>query len=115
MSFVLKWKDSLETRAELPFYALMLRTKLYYNPFFFTGDQNVNKSKSRAARTVYGPIFLPFIRLLSGCFFFCQDANKTRSNRAITDYNLPKKHKPILYETQSREPNYVDYKFKLAT
>ena len=35
-----------------PFHALMLRIKLYYNPFFFTGYQNVNKSKSMAARTV---------------------------------------------------------------
>ena len=44
-----------------PFYALMLRTKLYYNPFFFTGHQNVNKQKSRAARTVYGLIFFTFL------------------------------------------------------
>ena len=53
-----------------PFYALMLRTKLYWNPFFFTRHQNVNKPKSRAARTVHGLIFLPFyktIRLISRC------------------------------------------------
>ena len=36
-----------------PFYVLMLRTKLYQNSFFFTGDQNVNKPKSRATRTVF--------------------------------------------------------------
>ena len=36
-----------------PFYAFMLRTKLYQNPFFFTGHQIVNKPKSRAARTAF--------------------------------------------------------------
>ena len=53
-----------------PFYVLMLRTKLYQNSFFFTEHQNVNKPKSRAARTVYGLIFLPFLRLFSAFFFF---------------------------------------------
>ena len=95
-----------------PFYAVMLRTKLCQNPFFFTGHQNVNKPKSRAARTVYGPIFLPFYKIIVSFFsFFCQDANKTRSNCAIIDCNLSKKHKLILYKTQNGEPNYVDYKF----
>ena len=62
------------------------------------------------------PYFYLFIRLLSAFFsFFCQDANKTRSNRAIIGYNLSKKHKLTLYKTQSGEPNYVDYKFELAT
>ena len=62
------------------------------------------------------PYFYLFIRLLSAFFsFFCQDANKTRSNRAIIGYNLSKKHKLTLYKTQSEEPNYVDYKFELAT
>ena len=49
------------------------------NPFFFTGQQNVNKPKSRAARTVYGLIFLPFYNIIVS-FFLCQDGNKTRSN-----------------------------------
>ena len=53
-----------------PIYALMLRTKLYSNPFFFTGDQNVNKPKSRTARTVYTPIFLPFYKIIVSFFFF---------------------------------------------
>ena len=47
-----------------PFYALMSRTKLYYNPFFFTGHQNVNKPKSMAVRTVYGLIFLLFFKII---------------------------------------------------
>ena len=50
-----------------PFFALMLRTKLYQNPFFFTRHQNVNKPKSRAARTVYGLIFLPFYKTIAIC------------------------------------------------
>ena len=62
------------------------------------------------------PYFHLFIRLLSAFFsFFCQDANKTRSNRAIIGYNLSKRHKLTLCKTQGREQNYVDYKFELAT
>ena len=62
------------------------------------------------------PYFYLFIRLLSTFFsYFCHDANKTRSNRAIISYNLSKKHKLTLYKRQSREPNYIDYKFELAT
>ena len=58
------------------------------------------------------PYFYLFIRLLSAFFsFFCQDANKTRSNRPIIGYNLSKKHKLRLYRKESGEPNYIDYKF----
>ena len=95
-----------------PFYALMLRTKLYQNPFFFTGHQNVNKPKSRAARTVYGLIFLPFYKIIVSFFYFlCQDSNKTRSNCAIIGRNLSKKLKLTLYKIQNGESNYVDHKF----
>ena len=48
--------------------------------------QNVNKPKSRTARTVYGPIFLTWLFLCDYCQlfnFFCQDANKTGSNWAM--------------------------------
>ena len=89
-----------------PFYALMLRTKLYWNPFFFTGHQNVNKPKSRAAMTVCGLIFLPFYKIIVSFFsFLCQDANKTRSNCAIIGCNLSKKHKLTQYKTQNGESN----------
>ena len=95
-----------------PFNALMLRTKLYQNPFFFTGHQNVNKPKSRAGRTIYGLIFLPFYEIIISFFsFLCQDANKTRSNCAIIGCNLSKKHKLTQYKTQNGESNYVDHKF----
>ena len=54
-----------------PFSAFMLRTKLYWNSLFFTEHQNVNKPTSRAARTVYEPIFLPFYKIIvSSSFFF---------------------------------------------
>ena len=74
--------------------------------------QNVNKQKSRAARTVYGAIFLPFYMII-GSFscLFCQDAKKTGSNCAIIGCNLSKKQKFALYKTQRGDPNYVDYKF----
>ena len=39
------------------FYALMLRTKLYNNPFRFTMDQNLNKPKSRTVEAICAPTF----------------------------------------------------------
>ena len=112
------WKRSHKKRIvwkhgpNWPFYALMLRTKLYENPFFFTGDQNVhqnvNKPKSRAVRTVYQPIFLPFYKIIVR---FCEDANKARSNCDIMGCNFSKKHKLTLYKTLNGEPNYVNHKF----
>ena len=73
--------------------------------------QNVKKPKSKAARTVYGPIFLPFYVILVNFFFFCRDAKKTGSSCAIIDCNLSKKHNLALYKTQSGGWNHVDYKF----
>ena len=93
-----------------PFYAFILRTKLYWNLFFFIGHQNVNKPKSRAARNVYELIFLPFYKIIVS-FFLCQDANKTRSNCTIIGCNSSKKHKLALYKTDNGESNYVDHKF----
>ena len=76
--------------------------------------QNVNKSKSRTARTVHGPIFLPFYKINGSFFaFISQDANKTGSNCAIIRCNLSKKRKLVLYKTQIGEPNYVAHKFFL--
>ena len=56
------------------------------------------------------PYLYVFIRLFSA-FFFCQDANKTRSNCTIVGGTLPKKHKLTLFKTQNGHPNYVDHKF----
>ena len=68
--------------------------------------QNVNKPKRRAARTVYGVIFLPFYKIIISFFsFLCQDAIKTRSDCAIIGYNLSKKHKLTLHKTQNGEYN----------
>ena len=99
------WKP----RPNWSFYAVMLRTKLYQNPFLFTGDQNVNKPKSRATRTVNGPIFLPFYKITVSFFlFFYQDVNKTRSNSATIGCILSEEHKLTLHKTQNGEPNYTD-------
>ena len=63
--------DSLETRAEMALLrAYVENTKLYQNPFFFIGHQNVNKPKSRAARTFYGLIFLPLYKIIVRFFLF---------------------------------------------
>ena len=102
------WKH----RPDWQFYTRMLRTKLYWNPFFVTVHQNINKPKSRAVRTTYGPIFLPFYVIIVSFFsFVCQDANTKESDCPMIGCNLSKKHKLALYKTQSREPNYVDHTF----
>ena len=76
--------------------------------------QNINKAKNRAARTVHGPMFLPFYVIIVSFFsFFCQDANKKGSNCAIIGCSFSKKHKLALHKTHSRELNYVDHKFFL--
>ena len=91
----------------------MLRIKLYWNPFFFTGHQNVNKPKDRAARIVCGPIFLTFYQIIISFFsFFCQDANKTRSNYAIMGCNLSKKHKlTLLKQRMKSQTKQLNHKF----
>ena len=62
--------------------------------------------------TVYELIFLLFYKIIVSFFsFLCQDTNKTRSNCAIIDCNLSKKHKLTQYKTQNGESNYVDHKF----
>ena len=66
-----------------PFYALMLRTKLYQTPFFFTGDQNGNKPKSRAARTIYGAIFLPFYKIIASFFFLFSVKMQTKQDQTM--------------------------------
>ena len=49
------------------------------------------------------PCFYLFIRLLSAFFsLFCQDADKTRSNRAIIGYNLSKKQHYIKHRAESQ-------------
>lgn len=64
---------------------LMLRTKLHQNPFFFTVNQNVNRPRSRATRSVYGPIFLLFnVIIVSFIFFFL---SRCKQNRIKLCYN----------------------------
>ena len=57
--------------------------------------------------------FYIFMWLLSVFFFFYQNSNITGSNYAIKGCNLSKKHKLALYQTQSRQPNYVGHKILL--
>ena len=93
--------DRLETRE------LAVLRSLY--PFLFTGDQNVNKPKSRVATTVNRAIYLLFYKIIVSFFsFFYEDVNKTRANCAIIGYNLSKEHKLALYKTENGEPNYID-------
>lgn len=59
------WKNGLNWS----FYALMMRTKPYSSPFFFTMHQNVNKPNSRTVRAVYEPMFLFFYLIIVSIFF----------------------------------------------
>ena len=53
-------------------------------------------------RTIYGPYFYLFIRLLSAFFpFFCQKANKTRSSSPIIGCNFVKETQPNGTESQT--------------
>ena len=74
--------------------------------------ENVNKSNNRAAKTLFGPIYLPFLCDNHQFFFFflSQTANITGSNCATKGFHVSKKHKLPLYQTQSGERNYVDHK-----
>ena len=51
--------------------------------------------------------------IVSFLSFFCQDANKSKSNCAIIGCDLSKKHKLTLYKTLNGEPNYVIINFSL--
>ena len=79
-------------RPKWPFYALMVRNNLYQNPFFPTVHQNVNKSKSRAARAVYGPKFLTFHKIIVGFFSFFLSRCKTGSKCAIIGCKFSNQH-----------------------
>ena len=68
-----------------PFYALMLRAKLYYNPFSFIVYQNVNKRKARQWRLSMDPYFYLFMWLLSVIFSFL---SRCKYNRIKICYNM---------------------------
>ena len=84
-----------------PFYAFLLRTKLYQNLFFSTLHQNVNKPKSRVARTVYGPIFLLFYVIIIRFFIFIP---KCKYNRIKLCYNRLQ----LVNETQISTVSNID-------
>ena len=109
-----KRKDSLETGAELSVLCTYVETQAILEHILLYRASKCKQTKSRAVRTVYGLIFLPFYIIIVSLFsFLCQDTSKKRSNCAIIGYKFSKKHKLTLYKTQSGESNYVDHKFFL--
>ena len=79
----------METWAERAVLCTYVENQAILEPILLCRHQNVNKAKSRAARTVYGLIFLPFYKIIVSSFsFLCQDTNKTGSNFAIIGCNL---------------------------
>ena len=72
-----------------PFYALMLRSKLFYNPFFSIVHQNINKRKGWDIKTVCElPFYLPF---------YLPTSEFVRKNVAFRQ-----RKKLALYQTQNR-------------
>ena len=73
--------------------------------------QNINKPKSRAARTVMDPYFYLFMWLLSVFFFFLPKCKYNRIKLCYNRLQFVKNRKLAFYKTQSREPKYVDHSF----
>ena len=89
-----------------PFYAFVENQAIIESILLYRGWK-CKQTKEQGSEDM-DPYYYIFIRLLSVFFsFFCQDANKTKSNCAIMGCNLSKKHKLTLYKTQNGEPNYV--------
>ena len=63
-------KNRVETRAELAVLRTYIENQLILEPILLYRASNVNKLKSRAARTVYGLIFLPFYKIIVSFFLF---------------------------------------------
>ena len=62
--------DSLETRAELAVLRPYVENQAILEPILLYRTSKCNKLKSRAARTVYGLIFLPFCKIIVSFFIF---------------------------------------------
>ena len=56
-----KRKDSLETRAELAVLRIYVENQAILEPILLYQASNANKTKRRAARTVYELIFFTFL------------------------------------------------------
>ena len=55
---------------ELAVLRTYVENKAMLEPILLYGHQNVNKAKSRATRTIYGAIFLPFYKIVVSFFLF---------------------------------------------
>ena len=81
-----------------PIYALMLRTKLYQNPFFSTVHQNINKQKGQSIKTVCELRFhLPMSVLIRDFFSFVKMQTCQHQKNVATC----KRNKLAIYQTQN--------------
>ena len=60
----------MEIRAELAVLRSYVENQAMLEPILLNVHQNVNKPKSRAARTIYGLIFSPFYKIIVNFFLF---------------------------------------------
>ena len=111
-----KRKGSLETPTELAVQRNYVKNQAILEPILLYRTLKCKQIKEQGSENCLCTHVLPFYKTIVSFSFFCQDANKARSNRAIIGYNLSKKHKKTLYKTQSGDPNYVNYyRFEIAT
>ena len=93
-------RHSLETRAELAVLRSYGENQAILKPILLYRTPKCKQTKEQGSEDcLWTHIFIV------GFFsFFCQDANKARSNCAIIGCNLSKKHKLTLYKTQNGGP-----------
>ena len=94
-----------------PFYALILRTKLYQNPFFFTVHQDINKPKSRAVMTVYHPMFSSFYVIIVSFFSFFFKMQTNQDQNVLQQVAICQRNTNQHCIKHSEEPKYIDHKF----
>ena len=84
-------------------YALMLRIKLYQNPFFSTVHQNINKQKIKAVTTVFElPCYFPM--WLKSRFFLSSIEIQICEDQTLS------KRLPLI-----QEANYIKFRIEVQT
>ena len=81
--------DSLETRAELAILCTYVENQAILEPILLYQGLKCKQTKEQSNKDCLWTHIFPFYKIIVSFFSsFCQDADKTRSNRAISGYNL---------------------------
>ena len=96
------WKIVWKHGPNSSIYALMLRNKLYQNPFFSTVHQNINKQKGQSIKTVCELRFhLPMSVLIRDFFFFLSRCKRASIKFCQKNVATCKRNKLAIYQTQN--------------